>query len=94
MKPAVTAALNRLLAPIQAEFEVSTEWQEIEKKAYPVEAPKEKKQKQKKDKGSRHPGAAKASEVQAEEGKDLPKQSTKEDVGTSAADAMDKLAVN
>ncbi|KAJ5625244.1 tyrosyl-tRNA synthetase [Penicillium lagena] len=95
LKPAVSTALNRLLAPISAEFQASTDWQEVEKKAYPVEAPKEKKQKQKKDKGSRHPGAgAKPSEVQADEGKDLPTQATKEDVGASAADAMEKMSVN
>jgi len=46
--------------------------------------------KQKKDKGSRHPGA----KVQAEEGKDVSKEpATEGDVGKSAADAMDKLAV-
>ncbi|KAJ5578762.1 tyrosyl-tRNA synthetase [Penicillium hispanicum] len=96
LKPAVTSALCRILKPIQAEFQASPAWQEIEKKAYPVEAPKEqKKQKQKKDKGSRYPGAAKASEVQAEEGKDMAKEPpTTADVGKSAADAMDKLSMN
>jgi tyrosyl-tRNA synthetase len=88
LKPAVTAALCRLLAPIQKEYQESTEWQEIQKKAYPEDAPKEKKKK--KDKGTRHPGA----KVQAEEGKDVSKEpATEADVGKSAADAMDKLAV-
>lgn len=96
----------RLLAPIQKEYQESTEWQEvrydiaafhdfymltdlqIQKKAYPEDAPKEKKKK--KDKGTRHPGAR----AQAEEGKDVSKvTATEADVGKSAADAMDKLAV-
>lgn len=103
----MTAALCRLLAPIQKEYQESAEWQEvrfaflwrlsysngfpqINKKAYPEDAPKEKKKK--KDKGSRHPGAKAA--VQAEEGKDMSKEpATEADVGKSAADAMDKLAV-
>ena len=55
LKPAATAALLELLAPVQAEFQASEEWKEIEKKAYPP--PEEKKRrKEKKDKGSRHPG--------------------------------------
>jgi len=66
-------------------------WQQIEKKAYPTEAPKEKKQKTKKDKGSKYPGAAKAEE-QAEQGKE-PSQATASDVGKSASEAMDKLSV-
>ena len=55
LKPAVTAALLELLAPVQAEFEASEEWRETEKKAYPPPEEKKKK-KEKKDKGSRHPG--------------------------------------
>ncbi|KAF6819377.1 tyrosyl-trna synthetase [Colletotrichum plurivorum] len=60
LKPAVTQALNDLLAPIQAAFQASQEWQEITTKAYPpVEDDKKKKKKQPKDKGSRYPGGAK-----------------------------------
>lgn len=44
-----------LLAPVQAEFEASSEWQEIEKQAYPPPEVK-KKEKKVKDKGSKHPG--------------------------------------
>ena len=55
LKPAVTAALLDLLMPIQAEFQGSEEWKEIEKKAYPPREEKKKK-KEKKDKGSKHPG--------------------------------------
>jgi tyrosyl-tRNA synthetase len=47
--------LNELLAPIQAAYQASSEWQEIALKAYPpVVVPK--KEKKVKDKGSRHPG--------------------------------------
>ena len=35
LKPAVTAALNTLLEPVQAEFQATPAWQEIEQKAYP-----------------------------------------------------------
>lgn len=55
LKPAATAALLELLAPIQADFQGSEEWKEVEKKAYPPPEEKKKK-KEKKDKGSRHPG--------------------------------------
>lgn len=55
LKPAVTSALLELLAPIQAEFQASSEWQAIEQKAYPP-PPSQKKVKKAKDKGSRHPG--------------------------------------
>lgn len=91
LKPAIIAALHRLLAPIQEEFTSSTEWQEIEKKAYPVEEPK-KKVKKVKNKGTRHPGAAKESEKEAEEGKEI-KDATQEDVGKSASEAIEKLSV-
>lgn len=57
LKAGVTAALNELLAPIQAEFQANKKWQEVEKQAYPPAEP-EKKKKRVKDKGTRHPGAA------------------------------------
>ena len=54
LKHAVTQSLIKLMAPIQAAYQASSEWQEITTKAYP---PVEKKKKEKlKDKGSRHPG--------------------------------------
>jgi tyrosyl-tRNA synthetase len=56
LKSGVTNALITLLEPIQAEFQSSKEWQEIEKKAYPPPETK-KKEKKVKDKGSKHPGA-------------------------------------
>ncbi len=55
LKPAVTAALLALLAPIQTEYQNSPEWQGIALKAYPPPEVK-KKEKKVKDKGSRHPG--------------------------------------
>ncbi|XTI86315.1 Nucleotidylyl transferase [Cenococcum geophilum] len=74
LKPAVTGALISLLEPIQAEFQASKEWQEIEEKAYPP-PPVEEKKKQRKDKGSRYPGGAAAKNVETQpdgsvEGKD------------------------
>lgn len=57
LKPAVATALLALLAPIQAEFQKSPEWQDLTLKAYPV-AEGKKKEKKVKDKGSRHPGGA------------------------------------
>ena len=62
LKGAVTKALVELLRPIQADFQASQEWQEIEKKAYPPAEPAKKK-KVPKDKGSRYPGGAKAAET-------------------------------
>lgn len=53
LKPAATAALLELLAPIHAEFQASKDWKEVAELAYPVEP---KKKKAKKNKGSQHPG--------------------------------------
>lgn len=58
----MTKALNKLLAPIQAAYQASKEWQEITLKAYPPPEQK-KKVKKVKDKGSRYPGAAKGGEA-------------------------------
>jgi tyrosyl-tRNA synthetase len=57
LKPAVTTALNKLLAPIQAAYQSSTDWQEITLKAYPPPEKKEKKEKKVKKMGTRHPRA-------------------------------------
>ncbi len=56
LKAGVTTALTALLAPIQADFQADTKWQEIEKKAYPPPEVK-KKEKKVKDRGTRFPGA-------------------------------------
>ena len=52
----MTASLLSILKPIQAEYQASSEWQDITNKAYP--SPEVKKKEKKKDRGSRHPGAA------------------------------------
>jgi tyrosyl-tRNA synthetase len=91
LKAGASAALVDLLAPIQAEFQATPEWQEIEKKAYPPAEPAKKK-KQPKDKGSRYPGgqAVKANPDGSVSGKD--KQEV--DVSSSATEAMQNLGVN
>ena len=66
IKSGVTSALIKLLEPIQADFQSSSEWQEIEKKAYPQAPETKKKEKKVKDKGSRHPGGSKEVEAQAD----------------------------
>ncbi len=50
------------MAPIQAAYQASPEWQEITQKAYPPPVV-EKKQKKAKDKGSRYPGANKQQDL-------------------------------
>ena len=57
LKAAVTKALNELLEPVQAAFNASKEWQEIQEKAYPPPPAEEKKVKVKKDRGTRFPGS-------------------------------------
>jgi tyrosyl-tRNA synthetase len=62
LKPAAAEALTRLMAPIHDAYQASAEWQEITLKAYPPPVV-QKKQKKVKDRGSRHPGAAKEQEL-------------------------------
>jgi len=54
LKNAVANALIKLMEPIQAAYQASSEWKEITLKAYP---PVQKKEKKMKDKGSRYPGS-------------------------------------
>ncbi|KAI9673876.1 MAG: hypothetical protein M1817_002082 [Caeruleum heppii] len=93
IKPAVSKALVGLLAPIQAEFQASAVWQEIEKKAYPPPAPEEKKKKKAKDKGNKYPGAGGATKgVQAKaDGHVEGDNKATVSVGTDATGAMEKL---
>lgn len=86
LKGAVTKALVDLLRPIQAEFEASSQWQEVGRKAYPPAEPAKKK-KMPKDKGSRYPGAVNAQPDEA------PVKGIVE-VGTDAEEAMSRLEVN
>jgi tyrosyl-tRNA synthetase len=90
LKSGASDALVDLLAPIQAEFQASPEWQDIEKKAYPPAEPAKKK-KQPKDKGSRYPGgnvSVKPDGSVEGEGK------AEADVGKTAAEAMSNLQIN
>ncbi|KAJ6095464.1 tyrosine tRNA ligase [Penicillium sp. IBT 16267x] len=64
LKPAVAAGLISLMAPIQAAYEASKEWQEITLKAYPPPVV-QKKVKKVKDKGTRFPGAPTQDQPQA-----------------------------
>jgi len=57
VKPAATEALLTILTPIRQAFENSSDWQEIEKRAYPPPPAPEKKQKKVKNLGSRFPGS-------------------------------------
>lgn len=91
LKAGATAALVDLLAPIQAEFEASPEWQDIEKKAYPPAEPAKKK-KQPKDKGSKYPGAA---NVTAKPDGSIEGQGKEQvEVGKTAEQAMSNLEIN
>ena len=58
LKPAVTFALNELLAPVQEEFQSTPAWKEIAEKAYPPPEVK-KKEKKVKNLGTRFPGGSK-----------------------------------
>lgn len=91
LKAGTSDALVDLLAPIQAEFQASSEWQEVEKKAYPPAEPAKKK-KQPKDKGSRYPGggAIRSKPDGTIEGKNAQEV----EVGNNAEEAMANLAVN
>lgn len=58
----MSKGLIAIMGPIQEEYASSTEWQEINAKAYPPPVV-EKKVKKVKDKGSRFPGANKQQEL-------------------------------
>ncbi|KAJ5994294.1 tyrosine tRNA ligase [Penicillium sp. IBT 35674x] len=66
LKPAVAAGLVSLMAPIQAAYEASPEWQEITLRAYPPPVV-QKKVKKVKDKGTRFPGAPTQDQPKASE---------------------------
>lgn len=58
LKPAVTKALNEMLAPIREEYSNSPDWKELAEKAYPPEV-KIVKEKKKKNQGTMFPGGKK-----------------------------------
>lgn len=91
LKAGASAALVDLLAPIQAEFQSSPEWQEIEKKAYPPAEPAKKK-KQPKDKGSRYPGAGNL--TAKPDGSIEGPGKEQIEVGNTAEKAISKLEIN
>lgn len=64
LKAGVTDIINLLLAPIRAAYEDNEEWKAASASGYPVAAPKEKKVKKEKNKGTFYPGTkAPAAEV-------------------------------
>lgn len=96
LKPAVTAALLEILAPIQETFENSKEWKEVEQKAYPPPPAPEKKAKKVKNLGSRFPGAKPANgDVAAKPDGSLEGPGAQEaSVGKTTEDAMNALSVS
>ncbi|GEQ66877.1 hypothetical protein JCM33374_g540 [Metschnikowia sp. JCM 33374] len=66
LKAGVTDKINELLAPIREAYENDKEFQESCANGYPVDAPKEKKAKKVKNKGSFYPGKTSPSEQVAE----------------------------
>ncbi|KAF2268496.1 tyrosine tRNA ligase [Lojkania enalia] len=91
LKPAVTEALISLLEPIQAEFNVSPEWKDVELKAYPPPPAPPKKEKKKKDKGTFYPRKAEAKADGHVKDADKGKVSAGQDGGT---EAIQKLQIS
>ncbi|KAI4129113.1 MAG: hypothetical protein LQ338_002411 [Usnochroma carphineum] len=91
LKPAITRALIELLEPIQAEYQASSEWQDIANKAYP---PPEVKKKEKKPKnlGTRFPGAKGGVEAKPD-GHVEGKSKDRVNLGTDAEEAMSNLEI-
>lgn len=65
LKAGVSDKINELLAPLRAMYEEDKAFQEAAANGYPVEAPKEKKAKKVKNKGTFYPGANKPKENKA-----------------------------
>jgi tyrosyl-tRNA synthetase len=87
------AALNDLLAPIQADFQSSPEWQEIEKKAYPPPPAPEKKKKEKKL-GTKYSGGDKANVKTKPDGSVEGKGKEEVALGKGVEAAMENLQVD
>lgn len=87
----MTSALLGLLEPIQKDFQSSSEWQEIEQKAYPPPEVK-KKEKKVKDRGSRFPGAKQGVEAQPD-GHIEGKAKDQVNLATGSEAAMENLDV-
>lgn len=81
LKIGVSDAINELLKPLREEFLSSTEFQELEKKAYPPPvADKPKKAKKEKKIGTRYPGATKAAASDDKTKTETPVEKKAEDV--------------
>ena len=87
----MTSALLDLLGPIQKDFQSSSEWREIEHKAYPPPEIK-KKEKKVKDRGSRFPGAKQGVEAQPD-GRVEGEAQDAVNLATGAEAAMENLEV-
>lgn len=89
LKPAVTKALNKLLEPVQKEFQASEEWKKIEKEAYPPPPAEKKKEKKVKNKGTGHPGRKVEAKPDGHvEGEDKAKVDVGTDVGEKAVENL------
>ncbi|KAI8938959.1 hypothetical protein NX059_004809 [Plenodomus lindquistii] len=88
LKPAVTDALNKLLEPVQAEFQATKAWQEVEQKAYPPPPAEKKKEKKKKDKGTFHPRKVEVKPDGHVEGEEKSKVDVGEKVGEEAVESL------
>jgi tyrosyl-tRNA synthetase len=88
LKPAVTEALIQLLEPIQAEFQKSPQWKDIETKAYPPPPAPPKKEKKKKDKGAFYPKKVEAKPDGHVEGADAQSVSVGTDGGAKEVEKL------
>ena len=96
LKGAVATALNDLLASIQSAYNDSPEWQKAAKEAYPAEGSatlKDKPKKQKKDKGTRYPGAANANVEARADGSVDGQDREQVEIASNASAAMAELRV-
>ncbi|KAL8970636.1 MAG: hypothetical protein Q9183_001421 [Haloplaca sp. 2 TL-2023] len=92
IKGAVTKALIDLLKPIQADYQSSSEWQEMTKKAYPPEPEVKKKEKKVKNLGTKFPGAKGGIEAKAD-GHIEGAEKDRVNLATGAEEAMDNLDI-
>lgn len=87
LKPAVTKALISLLEPIQTAYRASSQWQEVERLAYPPPPSDEKKKKPKKDKGTKVP----TRNVQTQPDGSLVGEDTNKDKASLAGNAVEAI---
>ena len=93
LKLGVTEYVNKLLEPIRKEYESNPDYQEADKKGYPVAVPeKTKKAKKPKNKGTRYPGGG-ASKPPAAASTDSAEIAKKEDKVEKLVEMIEKTAV-